>query len=179
MLCAAPGCSVLVGNVKPVEERDTTYQVLRLSTEVPAEWKLLDRTQGRTPDESDLAFQSRKTGAIISLNSVCRSSYLPKGGIDSLRQFSRQLLLGSFDQVLTQAEMPRQVDGIEALETRMTGTVPEGKGEKAQIRVVVVKKDRCVYDLMLLGRPETIARSEADFDRFVGSLRFEGSTRTN
>lgn len=173
---------MLVGNVRPVEERDSHYQILNLSLESPAEWRTLSPTGGAPaslrpeengPEESDVAFQSRKTAAIISLNSVCRASYLPQEGIDSLRQFSRQLLIGNFNSIENQSEKTRKVAGMEALETRMIGLTANTKSERTEIQVIVLKKDRCVYDLMLLGRPETFARSQPDFERFVNSLRFQ------
>ena len=191
-----PSCSVLVGNVRPVEERDHRYQVLNLSIDSPAEWRALSPASGAPsgsgatsvttsaattevradengPDESDLAFQSRRTASIISLNSVCRASYLPKEGIDSLRQFSRQLLIGNFNAIENQSEKTRMLAGVEALETRIIGLTSGKNTERTEVQVIVLKKDRCVYDLMLLGRPETFARSQADFERFVNSLRFQ------
>ena len=165
--------------MRPVEERDTGYHVMNLALEAPAEWRALPSSpappSGAPTEESDLAYQSRRTAAIISLNSVCRASYQPREGIEELRQFSRQLLIGNFSTIEDQAEKSRTVAGTEALETAITGSIVNGSStpEKTRVRVIVIKKGRCVYDLMLLSRPETFSISEGDFNRFVDSFRFQ------
>ena len=76
--CSTVGA--LVGNEKPIDQKSETYGVLDLSKSNP-DWSELDpKTVGDehanggdtiTSEISDVAFQSKSTAAIISLNSSC------------------------------------------------------------------------------------------------------------
>src|SRR5689334_22833806 len=69
-------CSVLVGNVKPVDEKSENYGVADLSKE-NADWVRVEGEKSAKSAETntevaDVAFQSKQTASIISLNSACR-----------------------------------------------------------------------------------------------------------
>ena len=97
-------CSTLVGNVKPVDQKSDDYGVLDLAQENPAVWRRLSEKQLQPKDAqigtnkkafsseiTDIAYQSLKTSAIISLNSSCREG---RESISDLAPYLRELLLG-------------------------------------------------------------------------------------
>ena len=67
-------------------------------------------------------------------------------------------------------ENPLTVQNVPALETTIRGKL---NGESTQIRTVVLRRATCIYDLVYLARPEKFAENEADFSRFVASLRLK------
>lgn len=171
------GCSTLVGNVKPVDEKSTQYGVLNLETEAPGVWTKLSDAVLRPKDAqigsskkafsseiADVAYQSKRTAGIISLNSSCREG---REGIPNLQPYLRELLLG-MTGVTEREETKRKVSGIEALESTVAGSMA---GEKTKIRAIVLEKGGCLYDLMYIARPERFSTHENDFNRFVSSLR--------
>lgn len=157
---ALSGCGILIGNAKTVAEKSESYRALNLSEQNP-DWKRLESAP--STDSSDLAYQSQRTAAIISLNSACR----PASSKESLSEVSRLLFLGILD-VSEREERETRVDEQPALETTVRGVLNQ---EPVKLRAVVVRKAECVYDLMLIARPETFSNHEADFGRFVSSLR--------
>jgi hypothetical protein len=170
-------CSTIVGSVKPVDEKSEGYSAADLSKDAPQVWKKLDQSQllpkdgdfegnaeAFSSEMTDVAYQSRKTAAIISLNSSCRKN---RGQVLDLHPVLRELLLGMSD-VTERTETPTTVSGIPALGGTVAGTMG---GEKTKIQAVVVSKDDCVYDLMYISRPERFQVHAPDFGRFVSSLR--------
>ena len=96
-LLAAPvflnGCSVLVGQVKPVEEKAPAPKMIPVEQLSPS-WKPLElhsATSGDHPDDiPDSAWQSTKSAAVISLNSACRQYHDEDM---ELKEFTSNLLL--------------------------------------------------------------------------------------
>ena len=170
------GCSLILGNVRPVEEKSNVYGVLDLS-KTKKNWTKLDSglSSGKsysensdTPDSgiSDIAFQSNETASIISINSACKSSK----NLDrnkSLKELSRELLLGISDITL-QEEKNVQLDDTQALQTTLRGRL---NNEDIMLQTVVLKRDLCVYDLMYVSRPNKFEENRKDFADFVSSLR--------
>jgi hypothetical protein len=175
---ALTGCGVLFGNVKPLAERSEDYQILDLSKN-SQDWEKIpssDPASGVDPEEpqstgaSDVSFQARKDPSIISLNSSCRERV--RSSSKDLKGFTRELLLGITD-VASRTERELALQSQPALETTVQGRMASGPGqpEPVKIRVVVLRKDECVYDLMYISRPELFAAHEPDFSRFIESLR--------
>lgn len=170
-------CSTIVGNVKPVDEKSDRYWIADLSEDQPTIWKKLDAAQllpkdaqiGTDSDAfssevTDFAFQSKKTAAIISLNSSCRKG---RGAPSELKPYLRELLLGLTD-MSEQTETATRVAGVPAIEGIVAGKMG---GEKTKIRAIVLSKHDCIYDLMYISRPDRFPTHEGDFNRFVSSLR--------
>lgn len=170
-------CSTLVGTVKPVDEKSEHYGVLDLAKESPKIWKKLDAAQlipkdaqigankdAFTSEVTDFAFQSQGNASIVSLNSSCRKG---RGEVRDLMPFLRELFLGmtDFDE-----EEPKsiQIAGVPALGKTLDGRMA---GERTKIKAFVLSKNDCVYDLMYISRPSQFPVHEADFNRFVSSLR--------
>jgi hypothetical protein len=170
-------CSTLVGNVKPIDEKSTDYGVLDLAREQPDKWKRLDVSKLRPKDAkigtsekafaaeiTDIAYQSIKTSAIISLNSSCREGRV---SIPDLEPYLRELLLG-MTNVTEREEKPRDVNGVSGREGIAAGKMA---GQQTKIHAIVLGEESCLYDLMYISRPDLYPIHEADFNRFVSSLR--------
>ena len=177
ILLTFTSCSTLVGNVKPVDEKSTAYGVIDLAKENPTVWNRLGDAELRPKDAqigsskkafsseiTDIAYQSKRTSAIISLNSSCREG---RGSVPDLAPYLRELLLGMSD-ISERTESTTQVSGTDALEGTVAGKMA---GERTKIRALVLSKNGCIYDLMYISRPERFSTHESDFNRFVSSLR--------
>ncbi|MFL5814630.1 MAG: hypothetical protein ACJ763_13730 [Bdellovibrionia bacterium] len=174
------GCSVVVGNVKPIEEKSTEYGVMDLSHTNP-DWQKLDPAKTAAQSESvkeqdvsptevtDVAYQSKSTASIISLDSACRLApdSLRPGAERDLKTLTDLLLLGITDVTLRE-ERGMEVQKTPALETTIIGKL---NGEAMQIRTVVLKRQNCVYDLVYMSRPQYFERQLSDFSHFVASLK--------
>ena len=171
------GCSTLVGSVKPVDQKSNDYGVLDLAKASPDVWRRLDdsqliptdaqissNTEAFSSEITDMAFQSKKTVEIISMNTSCREGREP---ISDLRPFLNELLLGISD-VTERTEKPTQLSGTPALEGTVAGNMA---GQATKIRAIVLSKAGCVYALMYISRPNRYSAHEADFTRFISSLR--------
>lgn len=180
LLVTSSGCSVVVGNVKPLEEKSTTYGVMDLNRS-NSDWKKLDPTKTAAQNESvkvqdvsptevsDVAYQSASTASIISLDSACRLSAESLNPGQDLRSITDLLLLGITD-VTYRAERGMEVQKTPALETTITGSL---NGEVMQLRTVVLKRQNCVYDLVYMARPTHFESQLADFSHFVASLKLK------
>ena len=111
--------------------------------------------------KADMAFEDTRTGAIISLNSLCH-----KYTKTSLEELSRNLVLGIKDKNIVR-EAKLEVSGAQAMDTTIQGEV---EGSRVQIRTVVLKKSACTYDFIHVTIPEKAALTEKDFDVFVASF---------
>lgn len=169
------GCGVLIGNTRPVSEKSQQYQIEQLHLKNP-DWSKLD-SKAKQPgaDEaasepteySDLAFRSKKTEAVIALNSACRPSYAthPK----DLKLLAEQLFMGISD-VTENTEVPLQIGDVPALQKTLQGRLGRSK---IKMRVIVLRKETCLYDLMYLSHPDQFPLQEEEFSHFVASLRFQ------
>lgn len=171
------GCSLLIGNIKPVEEKSTTYGIQDLS-KVDPDWVKFNSTpktsleagtpESGTPESgiSDVAYQSKKNASIISINSACKN-YPQKE--NTLKELTRELLLGISD-ITRLEERSLTVSDTPALETTLKGKIDH---EEMMLRTVVLHRLNCVYDLMFVARPDHFNANLEDFSRFVSSLRLK------
>ena len=167
------GCGLLFTTVKPVDEKSKNYRVADLSKD-NLDWTRLepsasDSSPASAPAESsdltDVAYQSKQTASIISLNSACRL----KAGPDSLAVISHELILG-VTEVSQHDEKNIDVSGMPALETTLQGKL---NGEPIAMKTVVLKKEACTYDLIYVARPAHFLAQQADFSHFVSSLHLK------
>ncbi|MCM2324205.1 MAG: hypothetical protein NDJ90_13185 [Oligoflexia bacterium] len=172
-LCLMPGCALLVGNVKPVDEKSTSYGVMDLAKAQPAEWVRLSpekvgSDENSSTELSDVAFQSQSTSSIISLNTACRPSSSAEEDRQDLQKLTNLLLLG-IGNITGREEVGITIqEVIPALQTTLQGKL---NGEEMKLRTVVFRKSACVYDLIYMARPQNFARHEQDFSHFVASIR--------
>ena len=161
------GCSVLVGQVQPVEEHATKSHYTDVSVLSP-NWKKLD-IPAHTKSEDDVpdaAWQSETTAAVISLNSACRQN--PDEHID-LKEVTG-ILLSQWDNLKILSETNVTVSKQTALETEA-----EGKylGRDRKFKTVVVKTSTCVYDLVYLSPVKSFEEEVSVFERFRDSLNLK------
>lgn len=174
---AGSSCSVVVGNIKPVDQKSENYGVMDLS-QINRDWNKLDPVQAAaeegprerevsSTEVSDVAYQSKSTASIISLDSACRESNGLEG--QDLQTLTNLLFLGMTDMT------HREERGIEIQKTPALETTIQGKlnGEPMRFRTIVLRRDRCVYDLVYMARPKFFPRHEEDFARFVASLKLK------
>lgn len=170
-------CSVVVGNVKPVDEKSTQYGVLDLSTGSP-DWIKLDpaktdqygdskSTDVISTEISDVAYQSKDTASIISIDSACRNANSQSQA--DLKTLTDMLFLGITDVTLRE-ERGVELEKNPALKTTLSGKL---NGEPIMFQTVVMKRGGCVYDFVYMARPKFFAKHEDDFAHFVASLRLK------
>lgn len=169
------GCGILLGNVRPVDEKSESYGILDLSQD-NKDWQKLDpadSNEGSTREEtelkpteiSDVAYQSKKTASIISLNSACR----PNQEKQDLREATSLLLLGINDVTLRE-EKGLKVQKYPGLETTIQGRL---NNEDMKLRTVVIQRENCIFDLMYIARPHHFEEQTQAFSKFVSSLRLK------
>lgn len=182
LILSLSGCTLFFGTVRPVEVRSADYRILDL-TKTDPQWVRLDSQVAANPAAqpkgqtdlgdneagvSDMAFQEKKTGSVISVNSACKS-YKGASANEDLNALTQELLLGMADQEIldqkwiTLAQIPAQ-------ETTAKGTMNR---ENVVLKTVVLEKSNCVYDLVLVAKPRFFKRDDPTFSRFVSSLQFK------
>jgi hypothetical protein len=120
----------------------------------PAGWNPAQHTEGAT------IYQHGDGGAIAA------GKHCGEAEDVSLDVLTNHLLIG----VERRAERSRRslvVDGRAALRTQLDGAVD---GVPVAFDLVVIKKDGCAYDLMLVGARAEVERRRPDFERFVASF---------
>jgi hypothetical protein len=170
------GCSIMVGNIKPLEQKSQNYGVINLS-EVNPDWIRLNSEESSTDPNllkephsteiSDIAYQTKKTSSIISLNSACRPSIeLERKDLKAMTQ----VLFMGISELNVQSQRNIQVQGISALESTVQGKL---HGEAMKLKTVVFYRGNCVYDLVYMARPHFFDENEKDFAHFVDSIRLK------
>jgi hypothetical protein len=77
-------------------------------------------------------------------------------------------LLFGLEHKQERSRRPLTLDGRAALRTRLEATLD---GVPVALDLVVLRKDGCTHDLMLIAPPDRLSRLEPAFERFVA--RFE------
>lgn len=137
IIATQSGCGILFGNVKPVDEKSDYYGIADLSRE-NTDWIKLDagkiakQDADSTPTEiGDVAYQSQKTAATISINSACREGR--NVADQTLHAITDESLLGISNVTLREEKNYTQ-QGLPALETTILGKM---NGEEVMLRTVV------------------------------------------
>jgi hypothetical protein len=113
---------------------------------------------------ADMAYENPKSGAIISLNSICRK--YNKEGLEALTE---NLVRGIGDRkVLKQEEV--QIDGATALDTLYEGTVDD---VFLNLRTVVLIKGSCTFDFIYVSVPKRENGQPHAFDDFLATFHTE------
>ncbi len=109
----------------------------------------------------DLAWHHRASHSTLSINSDCNQPDTP------LKALTQHLLFGFTERaILSQQRQP--MDGRESLHSHATGKLD---GVPQHLRLVVLKKDECVYDLVLAAPNEkTLDRHTPTFNATVQSF---------
>ncbi len=160
-------CSILVGHVKPVEEKAVNGSAGAAILE-PLGWKKVDLRAGSDADSDspDAAWQSGKTSAVISLSSACRSSSNKLRGVGEVTDF----LLSQWDSLTILSRKDLLFRGFPAQETTAIGTY---LGNERKIRTFVLRTPGCTYDLVFLGPVPSFDQELSAFLGFRDSVEFQ------
>lgn len=154
------------------------YTVVRLDRDSDGQWHSLSTADDADPKENtisqetgDVAFEHKKTGSIISLNSVCKE-YREA----SLDELTRYLLMG-LNTTGPVETRELKIDGVKALESTVNANmVARGSRRPSQsthvrVRAAVMSKDGCTYDFMMIAQPSTFNEIAPTFERFLKGFR--------
>jgi hypothetical protein len=124
-----------------------------------------DWTRIGVRDQNDLAFVHGPTSAVIQANASCQA------GLDiPLEALRNHLLIGFTErEVLSERRIP--VDGREALDVHVRAKID---GVPVELRLTVLKKNDCVFDMALVVAPEDFARVEPHYETFLSGFHSEG-----
>lgn len=111
--------------------------------------------------KADMAFENPDTGAIISLNSICR-----KYNDLSLETLTENLVRGIPDRKMV-ARKEVELDGAKALDTTFEGTVDD---VFLNLRTVTMIKGDCTYDFIHVTVPKRQKGHAEFFDAFLKSF---------
>lgn len=110
---------------------------------------------------ADMAYENPDTGAIISLNSICRK--YNKLSLDTLTE---NLVRGVGDRK-TVSRKEISLDGAKALDSLFEGVVD---GVFLHMRTVVMIKNDCTYDFIHVTVPKRELGDPESFDKFLASF---------
>jgi hypothetical protein len=162
------GCSILVGSVKPMEEKAVNSPTGGLPDRT-AGWKKLEiesSAQSHT-DIPDAAWKSVLTSSVISINSVCDRS--KKRNRESLKSVT-QTLLSQWDRLQVLGETQHTLSGFPAMSTIAEGMY---SGESRKFKITIVKSPSCIYDLVLVSPKESFERDLSVFQSFHDNLNLK------
>jgi len=144
LILPLPACLSTIMGTK--DARSEAYKI----TEPGADWDPID------PGEADHAYRHRLDQAILNVTSVCgEARYKP------LEELSTDILKQLPDHELVEAPRSAVVGGHPALITEARGQVD---GRSLNVRIGVVRTDKCLYDFILAG-PKLDSSSRTAFDR--------------
>ncbi|MGE3261726.1 MAG: hypothetical protein AB7K68_08115 [Bacteriovoracia bacterium] len=154
-------CALLFPDRTAPKSRDYTV------TPPPSPWHKLataDDPSSTDAMKADVAYENPDSGAIISLNSICRK-YSPS----SLEILTNNLVRGiSNREVMKREEI--SLAGAPALDTTFSGLVDN---VPLNIRTVVLIKNSCTYDFIYVTVPKREEKNGPAFDTFLASFKTE------
>ncbi|MFO0614768.1 MAG: hypothetical protein U0414_19430 [Polyangiaceae bacterium] len=119
----------------------------------PTSWEML------RVKESALTFDDPATGAMIAVNGRC-----DRDGEDvPLRSLTKHLFF-QFSAVDVHSEDVMPFDGREAMRSDVSAKLD---GVERRLVVWVMKKDKCVYDLWYIARPDRFGSGIVEFDAWA------------
>ncbi len=111
--------------------------------------------------KADRAYENPETGAIISVNSICR-----KYNKSSLETLTDNLVRGVGSRKLVKRK-EIEIDGENALDSTFEGVVD---GVFLNLRTVVLIKNDCTYDFIHVSIPKREKESGHAFEDFLASF---------
>ena len=122
---------------------------------LPQGW-VMDKQEG-----FDLFFHNPGTGGVVGVASQCQ-----RGTRAPLEVLTRHLLFGIRGrEVISSREI--RLGEVTALQTTMEAKDKDGV---VRMSLVVIKKGRCIYDLLYVSRPDFFSPGLRDFEEFVRSF---------
>ncbi len=146
-------CSIFLGNTKSLKSEKYSSHFNQ------SNWKEVD------PDLSDLAYTNTKTGSIILFNSLCK-----KYDNSSLTNLQKNLLSG-LDNIRIINREDVSLYNRKAIKLTANARLD---GVLVYLDVYTVKKNRCVYDFVLISSSQNkIAIDRNDFQVFLKKMRID------
>ena len=169
LIAFTPACSLILGTDNSVDTKSHRYTVLRLDREKSQEWQRLQTEDPDRPlsEEGDMAFEHKKTGTIVSVNSVCGQTRET-----SLEELSKYLLLGLNTRGPIETR-ELEVDSVKALESTVEAAMlsrrpgSQARQHPVRLKAVVLRKAACTYDLMYIARPDAFRKHLPVFETFL------------
>lgn len=169
------GCSVLVGNVRPVEEPAPLEKMEPAGAAtpgplLPAPWKRMEAAPKSAASADSgaivpgLSFQNQETGSTLAFTTGCRKSY--QKAPPSLRTISQSLGSG-LSRIQRKESLEILVSGIPALRSSITGWAG---GSEIAIDNIVLAREGCVFDLTLVSLARHRDQDRPAFDKVLAAL---------
>lgn len=119
------------------------------------------------PDLADAAYLNNATSSIITANSQCK-----KYEKSTLDQLAENIIRGSGLQNITTLEKKNGTfSERDSLEMSLQGTID---GAKSFIRLLTVKKNRCVYDFLMISNTEkSFKKDQKYFEVFLKTVKIK------
>lgn len=150
LILPLPACLSTIMGTK--DARSEAYKI----TEPGADWDPID------PGEADHRYRNRQDQAILNVTSVCSEArYKP------LEELSTDILKQLPDHEVVEPPRSTLVGGHPALITEARGQVD---GRPMNVRIGVVRTDKCLYDFILAG-PKLDSSSRMAFDRSLQGFK--------
>jgi hypothetical protein len=162
------GCSVLVGQVKPVDEKASEEAIINKVPDLASidpDWKkiVLAATFSTSEDTPDAAWQSQKTAAVISINSACSQLNDERSSV----AYVTTSLLSQWRHLKIIHQADTKLSGYPALETTAEGYY---LNRTRKFQTVAVKTTTCVYDLIYLSPVNSFDQELSAFQKFRDNL---------
>ena len=163
------GCSVLLGNVRPVEETAPLSQQKASEATLAAPWLQISQKKDSSNAPSsfstpEMHFQNQETGSTLAFTSGCRKSY--RKTQPSLRKIAQQLGSGLIN-IQKREQIDIEVQGIPALRNTVTGMA---SGKEVTIHNVIFTREACVYDLTLVSLRRHFESDRGAFEKVLATL---------
>ena len=137
--------------------RDTHYKI----GDLPTSWKRMSLRY------ADLAFANKADGSTLLVNSSCdKTEDTPAIAL------TWHLLIGMTEQNII-SQKPFAVSGREGLETTAEAKID---GVKRKFRMLVLKKNSCVYDIVLSTSPKKFEENLPVYEAAVKGFDVPGET---
>lgn len=120
-----------------------------------------------SPDMADAAYLNNATGSIITTNSQCK-----KYEKNTLDQLADNILRGSgIEDVEIIEKKPTTFSERDALQMTVQG---KADGVKTFLNFLTLKKNRCVYDFILVSNSEkSFKKDQKAFERFLKTVKIK------
>lgn len=156
ILAAAGMNACSVGGPLREDQKATAYNVPQL----PSSWKALEKKA-----DADKAWSNTKTGAVLSLRSLCeRYEHV------SLKNLSQNL-----KTIFMNAEVissnSRSIASRDAHDTTLRG---ELDGVSVESRMIVVRKNHCIFDFAVIEHPTLSASSIKGIEKLLSGFDYRG-----
>jgi len=133
----------------------TDYTRYTIKTPKAPAWKRID------VKDCDVGYFHKRYAAVISINSTCEEYQ------DATPEtLTRHLLFGLQDRKVHSQETI-SIAGREGVITDVSGSLD---GVPSRMKMLVVNRSYCTYDITLVAPPETFAKAAKTFDALVASF---------